>query len=112
MRNRIRLQTDYVPEYIDQKRFRDFEWNQWVYKIDHTIVSVVCHKENGKIITYGNKENPFELLIANSKTLPECDCLGYLSENLVNGVLHNIEKLVKENKRIECMEDLLKGVSE
>lgn len=110
----ITLNTDYKPVCVDTNRkgFPSFEWNQWIYKFDHTLVSVVCHKQCGEIITYGNNENPFEILITNSKTLPECDCLGYLSENMVNGVLHNIEKFVKENKKIEEMEDLLKGVSE
>lgn len=82
-----------------------YQFNQWIFNFPNRYgASVVSHKMNGKICTYGNEENPYELAVLHKGEL--CydtevadDVKGYLNEKEVEEYLEMIFNLrSKENE--------------
>ena len=81
------------------------EINQWIFMFTNDYgVSVICHKINGQIISYGNTSNPYELAVLDNEYEP-CydtpitdDVIGYLTEEDIEKYLDEIMKLEDKAK--------------
>ena len=79
--------------------------NQWIFMFTNGYgASVVCHKINGRIISYGNTSNPYELGVLDNEyeicydTPITDDVIGYLTEEDVEKYLDEIMKLEDKAK--------------
>ncbi len=71
------------------------EFNRWLFRFGDKGLSVVCHLINGRIVTYGNMERPFEAALVgfdDYETYFLAEPSGYFTEEDINKMLHKLEK--------------------
>lgn len=96
----IKLCTDFEPvqefhdvDGLDSPVIQEF--NGWLFRFGDKGLSVVCHLINGKIVTYGNMERPFEAALVGFdgyETYFLAEPSGYFTEEDINRMLHKLEK--------------------
>lgn len=95
----IELHTDFEPvlETHDVEGLKSptiQEFNRWLFRFGDKGLSVVCHLINGKIVTYGNMERPFEAALVrfdNYEIYFLAEPSGYFTDYEINRMLHRLE---------------------
>lgn len=95
----IKLCTDFEPvqefhdvDGLDSPVIQEF--NGWLFRFGDKGLSVVCHLINGKIVTYGNMERPFEAALVGFdgyETYFLAEPIGYFTDYEINRILHKLE---------------------
>lgn len=70
------------------------EFNGWLFRFGDKGLSVVCHLINGRIVTYGNMERPFEAALVgfdDYETYFLVEPSGYFTDYEINRMLHKLE---------------------
>lgn len=95
----IKLRTDFEPvlETHDVDGLNSpviQEFNGWLFRFGDKGLSVVCHLINGRIVTYGNMERPFEAALVgfdDYETYFLAEPSGYFTDYEINRMLHKLE---------------------
>lgn len=95
----IKLCTDFEPvqefhdvDGLDSPVIQEF--NGWLFRFGNKGLSVVCHLINGRIVTYGNMERPFEAALVGFngyETYLLTEPIGYFTDYEINRILHKLE---------------------
>lgn len=95
----IKLCTDFEPvqefhdvDSLDSPVIQEF--NGWLFRFGNKGLSVVCHLINGRIVTYGNMERPFEAALVGFngyETYFLAEPIGYFTDYEINRMLHKLE---------------------